>query len=54
MMDIDMFVRRQNVERYRHLLETVSNEVDRQRILRLLTEEQQKQKAAGDPPPPAK
>jgi hypothetical protein len=42
-------LRRQNVERYRHLLEGVTQEPERQRILKLLAEEQQKQKDAGDP-----
>jgi hypothetical protein len=46
---MDRFVRRQNVERYRHLLETVTQESERQRILTLLAQEQQKQKDAGDP-----
>jgi hypothetical protein len=45
---MDRFVRRQNVERYRHLLETVTQESERQRILTLLAQEQQKQKDAGD------
>jgi hypothetical protein len=31
------------------LLETVTDEVERQRILKLLAEEQKKQKDAGDP-----
>jgi hypothetical protein len=47
---MDRFVRRQNVERYRHLLESVTQEPERQRILKLLGEEQQKQKDAGDAP----
>ena len=46
---MDRFVRRQNVEHYRHLLETVTQESERQRILTLLAQEQQKQKDAGDP-----
>ena len=46
---MDRFVRRRNVERYRHLLETVTQESERQRILTLLAQEQQKQKDAGDP-----
>jgi hypothetical protein len=46
---MDRFVRRQNVERYRHMLETVTDEVERQQILKLLDEEQQKQNDAGDP-----
>jgi hypothetical protein len=46
---MDQFVRRQNVARYRRLLERVSDELDRQTIFQLITEEQQKQKDAGDP-----
>ena len=42
------FIRRQNVERYWRLLDSVTNELDRQRILQLLVEERQKQKDAGD------
>jgi len=45
---MDRFIRRQNVEHYRHLLETVTDEKERERILKLLEEEQQKQKDAGD------
>jgi hypothetical protein len=42
------FIRRRNVERYWRLLESVTNELDRQTILQLLVEERQKQKDAGD------
>jgi hypothetical protein len=42
------FIRRQNVEHYWRLLDRVTNEPDRQRILELLVEERQKQKDAGD------
>jgi hypothetical protein len=41
---MDRFVRRQNVERYRRLLESVIEESKRQTILNLLGEERQKQK----------
>ena len=41
-------IRRRNVERYWRLLDSVTNEQDRQRILQLLVEERQKQKDAGD------
>ena len=41
-------IRRRNVERYWRLLDSVTNEPDRQRILQLLVEERQKQKDAGD------
>jgi hypothetical protein len=47
---MDRFVRRQNVEHYRHLLQDVTDETERRRILDLLAEERQKQKDAGDPP----
>ena len=46
---MDKFVRSQNVERYRRLLERVSDKSDRQQITNLLAEERQKQKDAGDP-----
>jgi hypothetical protein len=44
---MDKFVRSQNVERYRRLLERVSDESDRQQITNLLAEERQKQKDAA-------
>jgi hypothetical protein len=46
---VDQFIRAQNVERYRGLLERVTEESARQTIFNLLVEEQQKQKDAGDP-----
>ena len=52
---MDRFIRSQNVERYRRLIESVSEdgnqtkETKRQTILNLLAEEQQKQRYAGDP-----
>jgi hypothetical protein len=46
---MDKFIRSQNVERYRRLLERVTEESDRQLIINLLAEEQQKQKDAGEP-----
>ena len=46
---MDKFIRSQNVERYRRLLERVTEESDRQRITNLLAEERQKQKDANDP-----
>ena len=45
-MGMDQFVRSQNVERYRHLLERVTEESDRQQIINLLAEEQQKKTLA--------
>ena len=47
--NMDKFIRRQNVERCRCLLERVTEESHRRTIIKLLTEEQQKQKDAGDP-----
>ena len=49
LLSTDQFVRSQNVARYRRLLERVTEESDRQTIIKLLAEEQHKQKAAGDP-----
>ena len=46
---MDQFVRSQNIERYRRLLERATEESDRQHIINLLAEERQKQKDAGDP-----
>lgn len=46
------FISRHNVERYEHLLQSVSEEGERQRILRLLAEERQKQQGADGQPPP--
>ena len=42
------FTRRQNVERYRRLLKTATDEERRNYLGRLIVEEQQKQKDAGD------
>ena len=42
------FTRRQNVERYRRLLKTATDEKRRNYLGRLIIEEQQKQKDAGD------
>ena len=44
---MDRSVRSQNVERYRRLLESVTEESKRQTILNLLGEERQKQKDAS-------
>jgi hypothetical protein len=46
--NMDQFIRTQNVERYRRLLERVTEESARQTIFNLVVEEQQKQKDAGD------
>jgi hypothetical protein len=47
-MDMDRFVRAQNVQRYRSLLERATEQADRQKLLSLLAEEEQKQKDAGE------
>ncbi len=53
-VNMDRFVRMQNVECYRRLIKSVSEDVSmaeqtrQQTISRLLAEEQQKQKDAGD------
>ncbi len=43
------FIRCQNVERFRRLLERVTEESDRQKIINLLADELEKQNDAGDP-----
>jgi hypothetical protein len=50
---MERFVRAQNVQHYRNLLEGATEETDRGKLLRLqlltlLAEEEQKQKDAGD------
>jgi hypothetical protein len=44
----DKFTRRQNVERYRRLFKTATDEERRSYLGRLIVEEQQKQIDAGD------
>jgi hypothetical protein len=46
---MERFIRCQDVERFRRLLERVTEESDRQKIINLLADELQKQKDAGDP-----
>jgi hypothetical protein len=46
---MDKLIRRQNVARFERLLENVTDETERQRLLKLLAEEQKKHKDAGDP-----
>jgi hypothetical protein len=46
---IDKFVRHQNVERYRRLLENVMDENRRDHLVKLLAKAKQKQKDAEDP-----
>jgi hypothetical protein len=45
---MDRFIRAQNVQHYRRLLERATEETDRKQLLTLLAEEEQKQKDAGD------
>jgi hypothetical protein len=46
---MERFIRSQNVERFRRLLERVTEQSDRQKIINLLADELQKQIDAGDP-----
>jgi hypothetical protein len=46
---MERFIRSQNVERFRRLLERVTEQSDRQKITNLLADELQKQKDAADP-----
>ena len=43
------FIMRENIKHYRLLLDTVTDEAERQKIRKLLAEEREKQRAAGDP-----
>ena len=45
----DRFVRRQNIQHYNQLLNSVTDDTERKRLLKLLAEERQRQKDAGDP-----
>ncbi len=45
---MERFVRRENIRRYRDLLKRLTDETERQRILKLLEEERRKQADAGD------
>jgi hypothetical protein len=47
--NVGRFIRPENVDRYRRLLERVTDESDRQKISNLLAEERQNQKNADDP-----
>ena len=47
--NMQQFIRCQNVERFRRLLERVTEESDRQKIINLLADELEKQNDAGDP-----
>jgi hypothetical protein len=46
---MDRFIRRQNVEHYRRLLEAVTDESQREHIRKLLAEAKRAQKDAKDP-----
>jgi hypothetical protein len=46
---IDKFARHQNVERYRRLLEKITDENQRDHLLKLFADAKQKQKDAEDP-----
>jgi hypothetical protein len=45
---VAQFVRRENIEHYKALLELATDETEQQQISKLLAEEEQKQKEAGD------
>lgn len=45
---MDKFIRRENVKHFLHLLETVTDPAERERIKKLLDEERRKQIDAGD------
>jgi hypothetical protein len=47
LIEVETFVRRQNIERYRRLLELITDASERQRIANLLAEEEQN-KTPGD------
>lgn len=42
---MERFIRRQNIERYRRLLETVTDEAERRKILKLLRDEEKRHTA---------
>ncbi len=45
---MEKFIRRRNVEHYERLLAITTDEVERERIRKLLAEERQKQIESGD------
>jgi hypothetical protein len=45
---MDSFIRQWNVERFRHLLASVTDEAKRKVLRELLAEEERKQRDAGD------
>jgi hypothetical protein len=49
-MDLDRFVARQNIDRYRRLGDTATDEAQRRMIFRILAEELEKLKSLGDKP----
>jgi hypothetical protein len=46
---MERFIHRQNIEHYEKLLQTVTDEAERKRILKLLAEEKQKTDLDGPP-----
>ena len=46
-MNRDNFITHQNIERYRHLLKTTKDEIERKMILKLLAEEETAQLQQG-------
>ncbi len=46
---MERFIHRQNIEHYQRLLETVTDEVERKRILKLLDDEKKKTYLDGSP-----
>jgi hypothetical protein len=46
-MNRDNFITHQNIERYRHLLKTTKDEIERRMILKLLAEEEMAQLQQG-------
>ncbi len=46
---MERFIHRQNIEHYERLLQTVTDETERKRILKLLEEEKQKTNLDGPP-----
>jgi hypothetical protein len=47
-MDTDLFIWRANIKHYCELLKGITDQNERDRILKLIAEEQQKQQDAGD------
>jgi len=45
---MDRFIARQNIEHYRQLLETITDEHERQKLLQMISEEEAKLKDAEE------